>query len=253
MNVGPQVANPLEDVEPFLHRFLRDADGAAFMHSSMPGRCIIALSSGGNPCYVLKIGRADDHPLRNEAEFLMKVSGMRLGFRVPELVYADSVGERYVVVTHAWRKARLAGPLSRSEVLGITEVLGATKTGNASLIHGDLAPWNVLRTPGQIGVIDWEAARFADQPLGDLIHYLVQAGAILRWVDVPTVVRELTHPRGMVVELAARLGLPRSQVAEGVHAYFTSFPPVSVKRVRRFREDVAVAVGVPAHRSRERV
>ncbi|MFI2432285.1 phosphotransferase [Streptomyces sp. NPDC018693] len=246
MRVGPRVADPLADVEPFLHRFLRDADGAAFVNSSMPGRCVIALSTAGKPSYVLKIGNTDDHQLRNEGEFLTKVSGMRLPFKVPELVYADSQGEHCVVVTRAWMQARRAGPLSRSELLGITEVLGAAGTGVRPLVHGDLAPWNVLRTPGGIGVIDWETATFADQPLRDLVHYLVQAGAIMRWTDVSTVVRELTHPRGMVGELAGRLGVPRSRVPEALHTYFATSPPVHVRRVRRFRESVAAAVGVDA-------
>lgn len=251
IGIGPRVANPLAEVEPFLQKFLQDADGAAFMHSSMPGRCITAVSTRGEPRYVLKIGRADDHPLRNEAEFLGKLSGMRLPFKVPELVYADRVGKHYAVVTHAWRHARLAGPLSRSELLGISEVLSAAGADRGGLVHGDLAPWNVLRTPGGIGLIDWETAKFADQPLRDLIHYLVQAGALLRWTDVPTVVRELTHPAGMVTELTRRLDLPRSQIDEALHAYFIALAPVRIKRVRRFRESVEEAVGVAGsgHRS----
>ncbi|MFD0505326.1 phosphotransferase family protein [Streptomyces chiangmaiensis] len=198
---------------------------------------------------MLKIGQADDRPLRNEAEFLAKVSGVGLPFRVPELAYADFVGEHYAVVTHAWSHARLAGPLTRDELLGITEVLATTGADTGSVVHGDLAPWNILRTPEGIGVIDWETAMVADQPLRDLIHYLVQAGAILRWADVPTVVRELTHPRGLVSELAHRLGLARQQTSEAVGAYFASCPPVHVKHVRFFRDSVATAVGAPAQQS----
>lgn len=246
MNMGPRVPDPLAEVASELGAFLKDADSAACMHSSMPGRSIAALVSGGTPRFVLKIGQAGDRPLRNEAEFLAKVSGMGLPFRVPELAYADFVGEYFVVVTHAWRHARLAGPLTRDELLGITEVLATAGEGTGSLVHGDLAPWNILRTREGIGVIDWETATIADQPLRDLIHYLVQAGALLRWADVPTVARELTHPRGLVSELARRLGLARSQTCEAVGAYFAGCPPVHVKHVRLFRDGVAAAVGAPA-------
>ncbi|MFI5677332.1 phosphotransferase family protein [Streptomyces cellulosae] len=245
MDIGPRADDPLAAVEPQLRRFLNEADGAACMHSSMPGRSIAALVAGGSPRYVLKIGQADDHPLRNEAEFLKRTAGMALSFRVPDLTYADVVGEHYVVATHAWRRARFAGMLTRNELLGITEVLATAGPGSGSLVHGDLAPWNILRTPEGIGVIDWETATFADQPLRDLIHYVVQTGAILRWTDVPTVTRELTHPRGLVSELARRLGLVRSQADEAVHAYFAGLPPVGVRQVQRFRDGVATAVGIP--------
>ena len=248
-NVGPRSADPLAAVEPSLRRFLNEADGAACMHSSMPGRSIAALVAGESPRYVLKIGRSDDRPLRNEAEFLKGTAGMGLSFQVPELAYADSAGGHYVVVTHAWRHARLAGMLTRDELLGITEDLATAAPGGGCLVHGDLAPWNVLRTPEGIGVIDWETATFADQPLRDLIHYVVQAGAILRWTDVSAVARELTHPRGLVCELASRLGLARSQADEAVHAYFTGLRPVTVRQVQRFQDEVAAAAGVLPERS----
>ncbi|MFC8258157.1 phosphotransferase [Streptomyces sp. NPDC057291] len=244
MSIGPRVPNPLAGVEPPVRTLLNDADGVAFIHSSMPGRCVAALSKGGSPHYVLKMGKVDDHPLRNEAEFLSKIPGMRLPFNVPELLYADLVGDHFAVVTLAWNHSRLAGPLSRTELLNITEALGTAHAGGVSITHGDLAPWNVLRTPQGIGLVDWEAATFADRPLHDLVHYLVQAGAHLRWTDVTAVVRELTHPHGMVAELAHRLGCRPSQVDEMLHAYFTESPPVHIPRVLRFRDSVAAAVGI---------
>ncbi|MFF8945308.1 phosphotransferase family protein [Streptomyces sp. NPDC014864] len=244
LSVGPRVPDPLAGVEPLIRTLLMEADGAAFVHSSMSGRCVAAISTGGRPHRVLKLGKADDHPLRNEAEFLEQIPGIRLPFKVPDLIYAGHLGDHYVVMTHAWQRSRLAGPLSPSELLNLTEALSRARVGDRSIVHGDLAPWNVLRTPQGIGLVDWEAATFADQPLRDLVHYLVQAGAHLRWMDVKTVVRELTHPAGTVASLAHRLGCRRSQVEEELHSYFTTYPPIRIPRVRRFRDRVALEVGI---------
>ncbi|MGW1030147.1 phosphotransferase [Streptomyces sp. NPDC002577] len=246
MGLGVGVANPLAGLEPSLSEFFTDADGAAVVQSSMPGRLIAAISSGGVPRYVLKVGQADDRPLRNEAEFLQTIPGRGLRLAVPKFLFAGLVGERYVVVTLAWPNSRPAGPLERNELLEITEVLGMTASGCGPIVHGDFAPWNVLRTPAGIALVDWERAGIADQPLRDLIHYLVQAGAYLRWHDVDTVVRELTHPQGMVAELAQRLELSPALAREALGEYFR-LPPAArtPPKASRFRDRVAVAAGLP--------
>ncbi|MER5178796.1 phosphotransferase [Streptomyces sp. NPDC002896] len=246
MGIGVEVANPMAGLERSLSEFFIDADGAAVMHSSMPGRFIAAISSGGVPRYVLKVGRADDRPLRNEAKFLQAIPRTGFPLAVPKFLFAGLVGERYVVVTLAWPNSRPAGLLERKELLEITEVLGMTTVGCDPIVHGDFAPWNVLRTPAGIALVDWERARIADQPLRDLIHYVMQAGAHLRWLDVQTVVRELTHPQGMVAELAQRLNLPHTLVREALCEYFTLAPAARTpRRVSRFRERIAVAAGLP--------
>jgi hypothetical protein len=236
----------LAGLEPILDDLLIDVDGAAVIRSSMPGRLLAAVSSDGSPRYVLKVGQAADRPLRNEAEFLQVIPGMGLPIRVPELFFAGLVGKYYIVVTIAWLHSRPAGPLTRKELLDITEVLGTSGTGGTPLVHGDLAPWNVLRTPEGLGLVDWEAATFADQPMRDLIHYLMQTGTLLRWADARTVVRELTHPEGVVAELASRLNRPPSLAREALREYFALSPPTRSSRIRRFRNDVAAAVDLVA-------
>jgi hypothetical protein len=246
LSVGPRVENPLAGLESLPADFLADADSAAVIRSSMPGRILAATSAKGSPRHVLKIGRADDLPLRNEAEFLRMIPAAGPPFLVPELLFAGRVGDRYIIVTLAWPRSRPAGPLTRNELLGLTEFIGKSRVGGGSFVHGDLAPWNVLRTPEGLGVVDWEAAHLTDQPLRDLVHYLMQAGAHLRWADVRTVVRELTHPQGMAAELASRLGRPGSLVRDALHEYVAHSPAACVPRVRRFRERVADAAGLPS-------
>lgn len=244
MKMGPRVSDPLAYMDTFLHTLPADVDGMAFMHSSTPGRCIAALSTEGFPRYVLKIGTSDDHRLQNEGSFLGNLSGMRFPFSVPELLFAEFVGDHFVLMSRAWENSRQVGLLSRDALLDITGALAAAGNGSRSVVHGDFAPWNLLRTPQGLGLVDWESARFADEPLRDMIHYLVQAGAHLRWFDVRQVVSELTHPQGSLAQLVSHLGCPQSLAEEALRAYFTTYPSVSVRRVRHFRDSVASGVGV---------
>jgi hypothetical protein len=46
-------------------------------------------------------------------------------------------------------------------------------------VHGDFAPWNLLRTGNGWTLVDWEAADLAAPPFFDLFHYLVQGHALL--------------------------------------------------------------------------
>lgn len=49
--------------------------------------------------------------------------------------------------------------------------------------HGDLAPWNVLRSPeGELGAVDWECGGLESVPHLDLAHYILQVSfLVLRW------------------------------------------------------------------------
>jgi hypothetical protein len=47
------------------------------------------------------------------------------------------------------------------------------------LSHGDVAPWNLLKTSDGWVLIDWEDAQERQTPFYDLIHFLVQSHALL--------------------------------------------------------------------------
>ncbi|WNZ11722.1 phosphotransferase [Streptomyces sp. 11x1] len=244
MRIGPKVDNPLAFADTLLHALPEDVDGMAFMHSSTPGRCVAALSASGRPRYVLKVGNGDDRRLQNEGEVLTEIPSMGLPFKVPELLFADFVGDHFVVMSRAWSNCRQAGLLSRDELLGITAALGRPDSGTCSLGHGDLAPWNILRTPQGLGIVDWECASLTQRPLRDVIHYLVQAGGHLRWIKARAVVRELIEPQGTLAQLATRIGCPQPEVDQALRSYFASAPAASVRRVGAFRDHVASKLGL---------
>ena len=53
-----------------------------------------------------------------------------------------------------------------------------SETGPVGPVHGDFAPWNLLRTAGW-GLVDWESADEEGPLFHDLCHYLVQAHTLL--------------------------------------------------------------------------
>jgi hypothetical protein len=53
------------------------------------------------------------------------------------------------------------------------------ETGPVGPIHGDFAPWNLLRSSGGWALVDWESADEEGPPFHDLCHYMVQAHTLL--------------------------------------------------------------------------
>ena len=65
-------------------------------------------------------------------------------------------------------------------------------------IHGDFAPWNLLRTSTGWGLVDWESADEEGPPFHDLCHYMVQAHALLGRPSRGTLLRGFREGRGWV-------------------------------------------------------
>jgi hypothetical protein len=56
---------------------------------------------------------------------------------------------------------------------------GADGVDRRGAVHGDCAPWNLLRTTTGWVLVDWEEASTAGLPFQDVCHYLVQAHILL--------------------------------------------------------------------------
>lgn len=94
-----------------------------------------------------------------------------------------------------WRRVKEAGAVLPPETL---EVLADLELQPAR-VHGDLAPWNVLRDGrGQPVLIDWENGRRADVPCWDLVHYLFQQLVLVERVPAgglrERILRDLESP-----------------------------------------------------------
>jgi len=52
----------------------------------------------------------------------------------------------------------------------------------AVIEHGDLAPWNIISTPSGLYAFDWEDGRLDGFPGFDIVHYVIQTGALMhKW------------------------------------------------------------------------
>jgi hypothetical protein len=106
-----------------------------------------------------------------------------------------------------WREGRLLGP-----------------------VHGDFAPWNVLRTSRGWALVDWEDADETGPAFYDLFHYLVQAHVLLGRPTQHTLLAGVRQRRGWVgasiMAYAQAAGLGDTDLL----AQFQSYLVVSAER-----------------------
>ena len=78
------------------------------------------------------------------------------------------------------------------EALVVAVALARGSERDGPVVHGDFAPWNLLRTPDGVGLVDWESSRFELDPLYDLAHFVTSKGALLSSHQPADAVRLLT-------------------------------------------------------------
>lgn len=163
-----------------LREHLGDASSVAIARSTQPGRyTAIGLGTDGRGIGVVKL--ALDRPgraaLADEAVALRSLRS-EVGPRVagPELrANGDGV---LVLEPIAWlpRRRPWVLPPEVAAALGAFFARGAAE--GIGPVHGDCAPWNLLRTRGGWVLIDWERAG-EGPPFRDLVHHVVQSHAYL--------------------------------------------------------------------------
>jgi hypothetical protein len=165
----------LEEIGRFLNL---DVDGALAIDSSTPGRLVVVCGTKRSQVTVVKIAGPNDERLANEAALLTSLAESATDFSVPRLRWTGPWRERLVVAMDAVTTANqpifdveTACRLSTALVNGLAPV--------GPVVHGDLAPWNVLGLPAAPVLIDWEYGRRERLPLFDLAHFVVACGALL--------------------------------------------------------------------------
>jgi len=171
----PRVDTPPTDVHDLATQVVPRGSTYALMRATHPGRFVALVIGGdGHPSMVAKIA-TESHGaaiLAREAEAVRTFAPfLPEGLRAPQLVDAHPG----VVVFQAvpWRPRNWPWRLPEEVAAALG---GLWRTG---LVHGDCAPWNLLRTPAGWVLCDWETARTGGVPLEDPFHYLVQACALI--------------------------------------------------------------------------
>jgi hypothetical protein len=202
----PPVVAPIDDLPGLCRHLGLRVDSIATARSRVEGRRMLGLVAAGKLAVVVKIGPADDAGLQREGAVLERLPADSPPLRVPRLVWAGQWNDRYVVATEAVRNS---GAPRQHVPAGLVDVCVALATGGSlgeSIVHGDLAPWNLLTTDDGLVLVDWENASFETQLMYDLTHFVVVRGNVDRQPSSAAVVAELVGPKGIGRAYLERLG-----------------------------------------------
>lgn len=142
----------------------------------------LILDRDGRPRGVAKValddaGRAK---LAREVEGIVRVGGqVSPPLSVPRLLAVEPGLVIFESVPWKVRARPWILPAEMAEALGRLHRRGTIGSPGLGPGHGDLAPWNVLRTADGWCLVDWEEASETAPAFEDPFHYLVQAHALL--------------------------------------------------------------------------
>src|SRR5206468_5955238 len=132
-----------------------------------------------------------------EASTLEALRGRSSALQVPVLRWHGQHDGWFALVTDIVKRRKGTGGASIEDARAAACAL-ATMNGGF-VVHGDLAPWNMIPSATGLALVDWEKSRFAPDPLCDLAHYVVRSGALLhKW-----------RPRAAVRHLVGRESVGR--------------------------------------------
>jgi hypothetical protein len=236
------------------------AAGLVATRSSAPGRWLVGVEQAGAVAALLKVGQLDDELLRHEADVLTQLSlpaagamdgapNDRAAARWPRLRWSGEWQGRFVLATDWIPPVRRSLP-ALPMVLELCHELVAGRH-SAPLVHGDLAPWNLIQTRGGLLAVDWEYARSETAPLYDLAHFVVQSGALLRRYPPSRAVSLLCSP-GSPGDLHLQgLGVSLSESPRLVLAYLDRWQPAgrAIRYHARMRQLLARSGARGPHRA----
>ncbi|MGH3608885.1 MAG: phosphotransferase [Pseudonocardiaceae bacterium] len=167
--------------------------GAAAIQSWRADRLVLCIV-GHADSVVVKLGSRLDTGLSAEAAILGGLDGVAGPVLAPRVRWHGVWRDRFALATEAIQLADSQRDLSLTEAADTATALSAGSAVVGPLVHGDFSPWNLLRTPDGLALVDWEAGRMGCEPLFDLAHFVVTRGALLRREQPHLAVPQLTAP-----------------------------------------------------------
>jgi hypothetical protein len=217
-------------------------DAAAALHARASQRWLFALTAADGSGVIMKLGLPDDEGLAREATTMRELSASDTAFLIPKLRWHGTRKGWFAIATDiAERTSNTAEP-DLEDARSVACALATTKRG--FVVHGDLAPWNIVPTVAGLVLVDWEESRFEDDPLFDLSHYVTRAGALLRAWRPETAVLLLTGPGSVGWRYLDEIGLDPKSAAEHLLRYLRRTDPQTLSApVRSFQAAMAGALG----------
>jgi hypothetical protein len=221
------------------------AEPAAALHSRVSDRWVFALMSRNGHGAVIKLGPDDDDGIAREAAMLSTLASSEAKVQIPHVRWHGVHDGRYVIVTDlVMRRSATAEP-SLEDARAAACALATSSSG--FVVHGDLAPWNLVPTAQGLALLDWEDSRFADDPLHDLAHFVITVGEALRMWRPEAAVRHLRERGCVGWRYLDEIGLePRS--ADEHLARFLRRPEAQTSAPDRRRYETAMADALESHR-----
>ena len=245
--VLPRGSAPPREVRRKLAPHLPFRSTFAVARANHPGRyTALVVDDRGTSHGVAKVAtdRAGEEALEREAAAIRRFGPLLLPPLSAPRILAEGQGLLFLAPV-SWRPrqrpwvldadlARAIGALFRTGVI-------EGPVGLHGPAHGDFAPWNLLQTPNDAILVDWESAA-ADLPaFHDVCHWLIQAHALLGHPSSEELLRGLEHGEGWmgaaIRGYAEGAGLDPTDVTAGMISYLQIERP----KPRTSRERAAVS------------
>jgi aminoglycoside phosphotransferase (APT) family kinase protein len=169
---------PVGDVSDLAAMVGVPAESGAALYSRASGRWLLAFVAASGGGAVVKLGPPNDAGLAREADTLKKLhDNVGAMVRVPTLRWQGRWHDWIGFASEAFERLPEHAQPKPEDALTAATALAAARCG--FVVHGDLAPWNIVPTHEGLALVDWEASRFERDPLTDLAHFVVSAGALL--------------------------------------------------------------------------
>jgi hypothetical protein len=234
MRRGESSPAPVEHLDELLSMLALAPTGIVAMRSSTAERWVLSVDSSEGGA-VLKVGDADDRGLQNEADFLV-TQRFSSAFRLPEVLWGGRWHDRFVVATRMVTSVGRA-PIALDEVASICTALVRGDFGSGPVLHGDLAPWNIIRDGAGLVVLDWEFARSRTAPLWDLAHHVIQTGALVGVHPPSEALALLTGPGSVGRRHLADVGESSTDALTFLRVYVEEAQPHEA-RVHRYLDEI---------------
>jgi hypothetical protein len=217
--VAPVVA-PIDDLDELCRTIGIEPAAIATARSRVEGRRMLSVVADGGPALVVKVGPADDRGLQREVQMLERLAAAERPLVVPHLRWSGTWRDRFVVATDAVPNRGAPRHADTEAILDLCVAMASGGAWGPSVVHGDLAPWNLLATDSGLVLVDWENAELELRPLHDLTHFLVVQAGTRRRATPAAVVAQLVGPGGVGRRYLARIGLEPSLASTYARTYF---------------------------------
>jgi len=194
-----------------------EATAAAALNVRGSERWLYALTSADGTGVVVKIGNASDEGLVREASTIAELGAHPSALPVPVLRWHGLHDGSFALVTDIVKRRNGHDDAGIEDACAAACALATVSSG--FVVHGDLAPWNMIPSATGVVLVDWEKSRFAQDPLCDLAHYVVRVGALLHKWQPPAAVQHLVGSESVGRRYLTEIGLDPESAAEHLQRY----------------------------------